>query len=161
METILEQPGTGWWWSSPWRQDSSRSQHLGVSSGGRCAPGRSRSCSLSSSFTPRRSLNAVRASEFSLPTLVCHLIPSSSKGLGLHVQGFWPVEQWGPLQIVSCRVGPPGGCFSITQFTPHTCSTSAGSQETWPSPGVAGLLRQRRCYYSRPSLSTQRATAQP
>ena len=38
METILEQPGTGWWWSSPCRQDSSRSQHLGVSSGGRCAP---------------------------------------------------------------------------------------------------------------------------
>ena len=142
METSLEQLVPWWWWSSPWRQKSSRSQHLEVSSGGGCAPGPSLLLPLlERSSTPRGPLSAVRASDFSLPTLVCHLVSSSPKGLGVHVQGFWPIEQWGLLQLVSCRVGPPRGCFSITQFIFHTCSASAGSQETWPSPGVVDHLR--------------------
>ena len=61
--------------------------------------------------------------------MVCHLVPSSPRNLGFHIQGFWPVGLW----------GPPQGCFNITWLIPHTCDTPSDSQKTWLSPGVAWL----------------------
>lgn len=81
---------------SPWRQDSSQIPAPGSKSWAGVPPHPSLSLLRASPPEAPRSSEGLLIFPFLLWSVTW--VPSSPKGLGLHVQGFWPVALWGLLQ---------------------------------------------------------------
>lgn len=143
---------------------SSKSQHLDISSGGSSGVAAGGGCTSGSlplsppslgfllwSSTPWRPPQCSEGPDFSFSTLVCHLVPSSPKDLGLQVQGFWPVGLWGPLQV-----GLPAGWGypEAASTSPSSSPIPAALHQACRKPGLlqessaswAWASQGRRCY---------------
>lgn len=114
------------------------------------------------SSTPQKPLSAMNALVFLFPTLVCHLVPSSPKDLGLHVQGFWPADFYkqGLLQdgatprlLQHHPVHPP------ISRTLHQALIRLGLLGNELPPGPESLREEAGVTWSCTSMFTQRASA--